>query len=312
MKEKYWKGMVYRMSFSAEIKSELVTIIPNGRHCQLAEIAAIIYFWGTISINEDGRPQITIVTENEAIKRKYFTLLKKAFNIDAGSMKNHSKGAKDEVFILQALRLYRDGEKLHDMSEGISSLLIKNTCCRRAYLRTVFVCTGSMSNPQGGYHLEFVLGSEKQAEQLNEIMNGFSLEARITKRKKNFVVYVKEGASIVDLLNIMGAHHSLLKLESLRVEKEFRNLVNRKVNCEAANISKTVTAAARQIEEIMNIRDKIGFAGLPVHLRQIAELRLDYPDITLHELGALLNPPIGKSGVNHRLRKLSEIANDME
>lgn len=203
--------------------------------------------------------------------------------------------------VLQAIRYFQNTEK-------ISSLLLKNTCCRRAYLRGAFICAGSMSNPKGGYHLEFVLELEKQASQLKEILNGFEVEAKITRRKKYFIVYIKEGAGIVDLLNIMGAHNALLKLENLRVEKEVRNFVNRQVNCEAANINKTITAAARQIEEIVYIKERRGFSMLPDNLRQIAEIRLEYPDASLQELGELLNPPVGKSGVNHRLRKLSEIA----
>ena len=289
------------MFFSAEIKTELIKIIPGARHCQLAEIAAMIYFSGNVCVSGNGEPEITIPSENEAVKRKYFTLLGKAFNIEANAVAEK---------VLQALRFNRDGGELHNMDEGISSLLIKNTCCRRAYLRSAFICIGSMSNPQGGYHLEFVFGGEQQAKQLKEVLSSFSLDSKITKRKKYFIVYLKEGASIVDLLNIMGAHHALLALENLRVEKEVRNLVNRKVNCETANISKTVTAAAKQIEDIIYIKDQIGFTSLPDHLRQIAELRLHYQDVTFKELGELLDPPIGKSGVNHRLRKLSEIAQD--
>ena len=279
------------MSFSAEIKSELLSIIPNGRHCQLAEIAAIFYACGLARETKGGEKEIILTTENEALKRKYFTLLTKAFNIEA-----------DVNIVLQGLRYYHDEWKL-------SSLLIKKTCCRRAYLRGAFICTGSMSNPHGGYHLEFVFFHEQQAQQLKDVLYSFSLDSKITKRKKYYVVYVKEGASIVDLLNIMGAHHALLRLENLRVEKEVRNLVNRKVNCEAANISKSVAAAARQIEDIIYLRDQVGFAVLPPNLRQIAELRLEYPEVTLHELGSLVKPPIGKSGVNHRLRKLCELAN---
>lgn len=292
------------MSFSADIKSELYKLISSGRHCQLAELAAVIYFSGMIMLNPEGKPEILITSENKAVKRKYFTLSKKAFNIEADTEK-----------ILQALRIINDSEiKLKGtrpkicLSEGPSTLLLKNTCCRRAYLRGAFICTGSMSNPQSSNHLEFVISNEKPARQLKDILNGFLLDAKITKRKKYFVVYIKDGTAIVDLLNIMGAHNALLKVENLRVEKEVRNLVNRKVNCEAANIGKTISAAARQIEDISYIKDNSGFASLPDNLRQIAELRLEYPDATLQELGELLNPPIGKSGVNHRLRKLSDIA----
>jgi DNA-binding protein WhiA len=187
-------------------------------------------------------------------------------------------------------------------------MLLQKACCRRAYLRGAFLCAGSMSDPQGGYHVEFVMDSALQANQVQEILGGFGLEARMTRRKKNYVVYLKEGASIVDLLNVVGAHKTLLNLENLRVEKEVRNTVNRKVNCETANIGKTVSAAARQIEDIARIKERGRFMLLPDTLRQTAELRLEYPDASLQELGELFCPPLGKSGVNHRLRKLAAIA----
>jgi DNA-binding protein WhiA len=259
-----------------EIKTELLNTIPKERHCQLAEMAAIVSFGGPLV----QPPVMEFIGENEAIKTKYFTLREKAFSIEAG-----------DITVRQADHTF-----------------LKRTCCRRAYLRGAFICVGSMSNPQGGYHLELVVDTAKQAAQLGEILDGFDLEARIAKRKKNYVVYLKEGASIVDLLNVIGAHKALLSLENLRVEKEVRNTINRKVNCETANIGKTVSAAARQIEDITRIKERGGFKRLPDYLRQTAELRLAYPDASLQELGELLRPPLGKSGVNHRLRKLSEMA----
>ncbi|MCL2253012.1 MAG: DNA-binding protein WhiA [Lachnospiraceae bacterium] len=289
------------MSFSAEIKSELSNLIPTGRHCRLAEMAAILYSSGAVISHQNGKPEIIITTDNEVIKRKYFTLLKKAFNIEADTEK-----------VLQALRINRGNEPTYDLSEGVSSLIIKNTCCRRAYLRGSFICNGSTSNPVSGYHLEFVQNFYQHAVKLQDILSGFSIEAKIIKRNKKFIVYIKEGALLVLLLNIMGAHNALLKLESLRVEKEVRNTVNRKVNFEAANISKSVTAAARQIEDIVYIKENMGFTALADNLRQIAELRLEYPEASLQELGELINPPIGKSGVNHRLRKLGEISRKMQ
>ena len=167
---------------------------------------------------------------------------------------------------------------------------------------------GSMSDPQKSYHLEFVCDEKAQAVQLQKILQEFQIEAKIVKRKKYDVVYLKEGSCIVDLLNVMGAHVSLMNLENLRIVKEMRNSVNRRVNCETANISKTVTAASRQIEDILLIRDKYGFENLPDNLRQMAQVRLEYPDAALKELGEYLEPSVGKSGVNHRLRRLSEIA----
>ena len=136
-------------------------------------------------------------------------------------------------------------------------------------------------------------------------MNGFGVDAKIVQRKKHFVVYLKEGSQIVDMLNVMGAHVSLMEL---RILKEMRNSVNRKVNCETANIHKTVSAAVRQIEDIRYIQQKIGFEQLSEGLAEIARLRLEQPEATLKELGMMLSTPVGKSGVNHRLRKLSDIA----
>ncbi len=213
-----------------------------------------------------------------------------------------------EQKIIQALYL-ADGEGLLlPLNMPVNTLLVKNACCARAFLRGAFLCAGSMSDPAKSYHLEFVCGTRQQAEQLQSIIQEFQIEAKIIKRKKYDVVYLKEGSGIVDLLNVTGAHVSLMNLENLRIVKEMRNSINRRVNCETANISKTVAAASKQVEDILLIRDKYGFEKLPEGLRQMAEVRLEYPDAALKELGEYLNPKVGKSGVNHRLRKLSEIA----
>ena len=169
-----------------------------------------------------------------------------------------------------------------------------------------------MSDPHKGYHLEFVCEYEPWAEQIRQVIGSFDLEAKIIKRKKYYVVYLKEGEGIVDLLNVMGAHRLLMELENLRVEKEVRNSINRQVNCEAANITKTVTAASKQIEDILYLQRHYGLSNLPDNLRQMAETRLEHPESSLQELGGYLNPPVGKSGVNHRLRKISEIAEKLK
>jgi hypothetical protein len=148
----------------------------------------------------------------------------------------------------------------------------------------------------------------EQAVQLQELMASFEVEPKIVERKERYVVYLKEGSQIVDMLNVMEAYVSLMNLENVRILKEMRNSVNRKVNCETANINKTVNAAVKQLEDIRRIRDTIGFEHLPYQLAQIAQVRLDYPDATLKELGTYLDPPVGKSGVNHRLRKLAAVA----
>ncbi|MCH5276096.1 MAG: DNA-binding protein WhiA [Lachnospiraceae bacterium] len=283
------------MSFSAEVKEELSRQCPPARHCQIAELAALLHFCGQYGLDKEGNLTIGLQTENEAVIRKCFTLLKKTFNIDTDTVLN---GENKEKLIA----------KFGELSAPVNPLLLKNACCRRAFLRGAFLCCGSMSDPEKGYHLEFVCAQPGQAAQLVEVMRTFSIEGKTVLRKKYNVVYLKEGAGIVDLLNVMEAHVSLMNLENLRILKEMRNSINRRVNCEAANISKTVQASTRQIEDILFIKEHYGFSRLPDNLREMAEVRLEYPDAALKELGEHLNPTVGKSGVNHRLRKLSELA----
>ncbi|MCI8694735.1 MAG: DNA-binding protein WhiA [Lachnospiraceae bacterium] len=286
------------MSFSSEVKEELAKRISPARHCRIAELAAIMNFCGQYGRDEKGGFTIGFQTENEAVVRKGFTLLKKTYNIDT-----------DISLSEQELRDIL--AKIGNPEEPVSSLLIKNTCCRRAFLRGAFLSVGSMSDPAKGYHLEFDCVSESKAGQLRELMRDFEIESKIIRRKKYYVVYLKEGAGIVELLNVCEAYISLMNLENMRILKEMRNSVNRRVNCETANIAKTVSAAARQVEDIEYIRKYYGFQNLPETLRQMAEIRLENPDVTLKELGELFDPPLGKSGVNHRLRKLSELAEEI-
>ncbi len=290
------------MSFSGTVKEELAEYISPARHCQLAELAALFHFGGRLT--EDGC-HIKFDVENEAIARKCFTLLKKTFNI------NNVMREEDEEKVFQALHLYDEERRIIPPDTPVNALLIKNNCCVRAYLRGAFLCAGSMSDPEKSYHLEFVCTRPEQAGQLKRIIQEFQIEAKTIKRKKYYIVYLKEGSGIVDLLNVIGAHVSLMNLENLRIVKEMRNSINRRVNCEAANITKTVTAASRQIEDILLIKKRCGFENLPDNLRQMAEIRLEYPEAPLKELGEYLEPAVGKSGVNHRLRKLSEIAEHM-
>lgn len=287
------------MSFSSEVKEELAKHINPARHCQIAELSAIMHFTGQYGQDENGNLTIGFQTENQAVVRKGFTLLKKTYNIDTDV---NLIGEEKQSLIA----------KFEDLSDIVNPLIIKNSCCQRAYLRGTFLCIGSMSDPEKGYHMEFVCTSKLQAVQLQEVIKGFEIDAKIVVRKKYYVVYLKEGASIVDLLNVMEAHISLMNFENLRIIKEMRNSINRRVNCETANITKTVQAASKQMEDIFLLRDTYGLNNLQDSLREIAEVRLEYPDATLKELGEYLDPPVGKSGVNHRLRKLSELADKIK
>lgn len=283
------------MSFSQIVKEELGRHMSAARHCQLAELAAIMHFCGQIGLDKYGNYTIGFQTENETVSRKGFTLLKKTYNINT----DVEIGEEQMREILS---------KIGDLDEPVSPLLIKNSCCQRAFLRGAFLSVGSLSDPSKGYHLEFVCTDDKKAGQLQSVLQGFGIDGKIVLRKKYHVVYLKEGESIVDLLNVCEAHVALMEFENLRILKEMRNSINRRVNCEAANITKTVNAATRQIEDIEYIRDHGGLQRLPQNLREMAEVRLEYPEASLKELGEYLEPAVGKSGVNHRLRKLSEFA----
>lgn len=287
------------MSFSGNIKEELAGHHAKARHCNLAELSALVEMAGAFRETESGVCRLAIHTENLRVARKGFTLLQKTFNIrtDIVVRRNTVKGSS-------SYHIYARGEELLAVRQAI----VQAVCCKRAYIRGAFLASGSMSDPSKSYHFEIVCEKERQAEHLKEMINSFGLDAKIVKRKKAYVVYLKEGEQIVDILNVMEAHKALMELENVRILKEMRNSVNRKVNCETANINKTVSAAVKQKEDIIYIRDTVGFEKLPEGLKEVALARLQYPEEPLKELGKLLLHPVGKSGVNHRLRKLSEMA----
>ena len=306
------------MSFSSEVKEELSEQIASGRHCRLAETAAILSLCGKIVITENDRYCVKIQTENLAVARKYFTLLRKTFNIRAEVSVRKSREVRFYSVIVskdpEARRLLGETCLLDEdgnVSECMSPMhhrLLRQNCCRRAFIRGAFLAVGSVSDPKKSYHFEIVCTAPEKARQLQELLASYDVDAKVVLRKRHYVVYIKEGSQIVELLGLMGAHISLMQLENVRIVKEMRNSVNRKVNCETANINKTVSAAVRQMEDITYIRDQIGFDKLPEGLRDVALTRLAYPEAALKELGQLMASPLGKSGVNHRLRKLSEIA----
>ena len=312
------------LSFSGRAKEELSRHWSSARHCQIAEAAAIISMCGKVSINSREHYSVKVRTENISVARKYFTLLKKTFNIEAETFVSRNRSTEsityttiikkheDAMKVLQASKLIdMDGEIAEEISM-MRNMIVQKSCCKRAFIRGAFLTSGSVNNPEKSYHIEIVCAAESKAEQIKEIINSFGLDAKVINRKKSYVVYLKEGAQIVDLLNIMEAPIALMELENVRILKEMRNSVNRMVNCETANINKTVSAAVKQTEDIQFIQNTIGLKKLPDNLREIAEVRLTYPNATLKELGNLMSTPLGKSGVNHRLRKLSEIAEKLK
>lgn len=284
------------MSFSSEVKTELAKHLGKSRHCQIAELAALIAFEGRIPAAE---------SENRLLMQKYQLLLAELFHIE----EIHT--AEEARSVFSTVKMYNDATGEAEPEDTVKGFLIQQSCCKRAYIRGAFLAGGSISDPNKSYHFEIVCRSIPQAEQLRDVINSFDMDAKIVARKKYQVVYLKEGSQIVDILNIMEAHVALMNLENVRILKEMRNSVNRKVNCETANISKTVNAAVKQLADIEYIRETAGLSYLPENLKEMALLRLEYPDAPLAELGTYLNPPVGKSGVNHRLRRISEMADSL-
>ena len=286
------------MSFSSLVKGELCGIY-GVTHCSKAEMSAIIDTCGII--NDSG---IVMQTENAAVAKKYFCLIKKHLKLQGEvSIRNSRQFNRSRVYIvytpLTEKLLYEKGD------------VVNRECCKRAFIRGAFLAGGSLSDPEKSYHLEFVNTDWAKSEYLAEMINSCGLKARVIKRKSHYIVYLKEGENIVDLLNIMGAHVSLLNLENLRIVKDMRNYVNRQVNCETANSLKTVEASIKQINDIKTIARIKGLGFLSEQLEAVAEIRLTHVNASLKEIGAMLSPPVSKSGVNHRLRKISEIADNL-
>ncbi len=314
-------------SFSMRVKEEAAEQISSRRHCQIAELAAMISLCG-VGID---KKKIKIQTENVCVIKKCFTLLKKTFNIDSAITVRSGEGFRHHLYILTVQSEERVREVLeavkHPVIQGldpeapVDDLILQRNCCRRAFVRGCFLAAGSVTDPAKSYHLEIVCPTEDKAKQLCSCINSFwqqeeGMEAKIIARSKSggrrsFVVYLKEGNQISDLLNICETYRCLMEMENIRVEKEIANSLNRKLNCEMANMVKTINAAQEQKNDILLIEERIGLERLPAELEQLARIRLEDTEISLKELGEKLTPPIGKSGVNHRLRKIRKIADDL-
>ena len=249
------------MSFSSEVKEELSRHLGKSRHCQIAELAALIAFDGKVQVSESGC-DLFLDSENELLNTKYDLLLKKLFDFLEG------KSGREQKKIYETVKMWDEDHQIPMITETVNGLLLLQGCCKRAYIRGAFLAGGSISDPNKSYHFEIVCRTMPQAEQLRDIMNSLMWMPRSWKRKKHFVVYLKEGAQIVDILNVMEAHVALMNLENVRILKEMRNSVNRKVNCETANISKTVNAAVKQLEDITYIREVMGLDSLPDNLKR--------------------------------------------
>ena len=307
------------MSFAGEVKNELVRMEEEAACCAQSELAALFWMGGVVSFGGKGRLGVKFVTENAAVARKVLRALKKEGIVET------------EVKVTRALRLKKNNsyelrampsatvsqflERMEILREGVLMESPfsppRKTCCRKAWLRGAFLGGGSINRPEVEYHLELVTQNEGFAGTLTAALKSFGLTSGRTTRKQDTVVYLKEGDAITSFLGVVGAHEALLEFENVRIVKGMRNQVNRLVNCETANLAKTVNAAVRQIEGIRLLISRRGIDSLPRSLKDVAELRLANPEATLQELVEAYDGRISRSGLSHRLRALERLAEEL-
>ncbi len=306
------------MSYSSRTKEELCRFEPDSVCCLLAELSGIISAAGSVIYRGGGEKRLSIETENNAVARRIFRLLRDVFDVTP------------ELITLQRARLggrstYRcelSGDEASFVLEGcgidyfqrrgVPREVTARKCCRMAFLRGVFLACGSVADPEREYHLEFVLGDEAFAAALQKLIARFDLTASLSSRRQMKLLYLKGQSAISDMLSIFGANHARFAMEDAYIRKELRNNANRAVNCDSANVQRAVTAASRQSEAIERLLAARGEASLPPQLLETAKLRLQYPEVSLEELGRMCDPPVGKSGVNHRMRRLEQMAAEID
>ncbi|MGI6036961.1 MAG: DNA-binding protein WhiA [Limnochordia bacterium] len=287
------------MAFSIQTKNELARVLPKQVCCQRAELGAILSLDG--QVKDDV---VEIRTSNAAAARKVFILLKNLYGITSQVQVTKSKRLRRKKKNIYNISLPHGDIPWGDLEE---LTLPDGVCCRRSFLRGAFLARGSISNPDRGYHLEFRIDA-RQGEEIYGALQSLGFRPRVSRGKKGTLIYLKEAEQISRLLNMLGAHRALFNWEDVRIMKGMRNQVNRLVNAETANVDKTVQAAMKQLEDINRIAGTIGLDRLPPKLREVAQLRLQHPYASLKELGEQLHPRVSKSAINHRMRKLAQIA----
>lgn len=306
------------MSFAAEVKKELTGLAVQKNLAQ-AELAALIRMNGSLSLN-NHQFVLNVQTENAAIARRIFTLLKEHYGVRSELLvRRKMKLKKNNVYIV---RLKQETQKILldlDIMDGamfqsyISNEIKQSEKKTRAYLRGAFLASGSVNNPETSrYHLEISSIYEEHNQDICDLLNQFDLNARTLERRNGYITYLKGAEKIADFLTLIGATNSMLKFEDVRIVRDMRNSVNRLVNCETANMNKTIDAASKQIENIHFIEATVGLQSLPEKLQEIAELRIQNPEISLKELGEMIpSGAISKSGINHRIRKINDFADNL-
>lgn len=309
------------MSFSSETKKAIAKILPENRCCMLAEIAGYARIRGVLRLSGGGHMSVSLSAEDPAVVRTLKQLTAAYFDaaseirVIQGSMLKKENSYRlifdeertgEKILRETGMLQVRDGSNV--LVDGIDSEIVRKTCCKKACLRGLFLAGGTVNDPEKGYHLEIVCSDKVTAADVKKLMNQFSLKARIVERRGSQVVYIKGSERVADFLKIVGAYNQVFRLEDVLALKSLRNKTNRIVNCESANLDRSVNAAASQIQNIRYIQEHLGLENIQQRLRDAAELRLEYPELPLSELARLSDPPVSKSGLNHRFAKIAETA----
>lgn len=306
------------MSYASEVKKELTMLEVHFGNAK-AELMALIRMNGSLSI-VNHQFVLSVQTENPATARRIYLLLKQFYDIESELLvRRKMKLKKNNLYIVRLKSgsnyVLKDLDILDgfQIKETVPLEFLDDDAKVRSYLRGAFLATGSVNNPETSrYHLEIYSLYEDHNNTICEMINRYHLNARKTERRSGYITYLKEAEKIADFLSLIGATNSMLKFEDIRIMRDMRNSVNRIVNCENANLNKVADAAKKQIENIQYIEQKVGLTTLPPKLQDVAKARILYPEVSLKELGELVaGGPISKSGINHRLRKLNELAEQL-
>lgn len=303
------------MSFTADVKEELSRVEPVCSHCERATLAALVHLEGSLRLTGQGRMSLEVDTDSPSVARLMVKLLHSIYGLRTELTVRRSVLHKTPNYLISVPMQPALSDSLHDMGvlsdagldAGIDPAIVSKRCCRAAYLRGAFLASGFIASPKGDFHFEITVQNEHLAQDLCKLMDEAGVHAKIMQRRSNYIVYMKSGSSISEFLALVGAHHCALAMENVRVIKSVRNDVNRRVNAELANQQKASDASVEQIMAIRRVVDKVGMENLPPALQEFIRLRVAHPDATLKELGQYADPPLSKSAVYHRVRRIEEL-----
>ncbi len=308
------------MSFAAEVKEELAHVEPVCSHCEKATLAALVRIEGTLYLGGPDRQRLEVATDVGNVARLFIKLVHGIYRLETDLTVRRSVLHKTPNYLIEVPHQPRLADALADLGVlspegglelGIRPQLVEKQCCAAAYLRGAFLGSGFIASPRGDFHFEITVATARLAGDLVALMAEKGIHAKVMQRRSSYMVYLKSGSAILEFLAFVGAHRCALEMENERVIKSVRNDVNRLTNAEIANQAKSSSAAVDQLVAIRTVLDAYGIDGVPPALRDFIRLRVAYPNASLKELGDRANPPLSKSAVYHRVRRIEQMAKDV-